>query len=144
MNERFQDIGYRLDAFSDEKLVVCPRCSGRAVARAVVEDGVHAIFSPIRLTCTRCAHWATGMSERIHLWLETPCCGRVLWAYNERHLAYLEDFIGARLRERLHDPVHGWSNRSLASRMPTWMKAGRNRDEVLKALERLRSLLEVT
>ncbi|MEW9532434.1 hypothetical protein AB0B72_28180, partial [Microbispora sp. NPDC049125] len=37
----------------------------------------------------------------LHLWLQTPCCGNVLWAYNIRHLDLLEGYIGADLRERV-------------------------------------------
>jgi hypothetical protein len=34
------------------------------------------------------------------LWLQTPCIGRTLWAFNARHLAYLKQFLQAELRER--------------------------------------------
>jgi hypothetical protein len=76
------------------------------------------------------------------LWLQTPCCGEVLWAYNERHISFLEDFVGARLRERVRDGKYGWSNRSLASRLPAWIKSAKNRDEVMKGLSRLRARLQ--
>jgi hypothetical protein len=73
-----------------------------------------------------------GAGER-HL--QTPCCGEALWAY-------YDDFVRARLRERQRDPKYGWSNRSVASRLPQWMKAGKNREVVLKGLGRLRAQLE--
>jgi len=60
-----------------------------------------------------------------------------LWAYNERHPEFLEAFVDARLRERIRDDEHGSSNRSLASRLPSWVKAAKNRDEVRKGLGRL-------
>jgi len=65
----------------------------------------------------------------------------VLWAYSERHLAFLEDFVGAQLRERVRDEKYGWSNSALASRLPAWMTSAKNRDEVLKCLARLRERL---
>jgi hypothetical protein len=156
MDERFEDTGDGIYAFMEDTLVVCPQCSGRAVSRQVTTEERPGWFSPRRLGCTRCAYtkdWSNrAISRRWHevrddyfelpLWLQTPCCGEVLWAYNEAHLAYLEDFVRARLRERQRDPKYGWSNHSVASRLPQWMKAGKNREVVLKGLGRLRSRLE--
>jgi Arc/MetJ family transcription regulator len=61
-----------------------------------------------------------------------------LWAYNERHLAFLEQYVGATLRETTLEA----GNRSLASRLPRWIKSGQHREEVLAGLRRLRALLE--
>ena len=72
----------------------------------------------------------------LSLWLQTECCGRVLWAINEGHLLFLERYIAARLRERAPN-----RNKSLASRLPTWMKQAKNRDAVVACLARLRSSL---
>jgi hypothetical protein len=113
-------------------------------------------FAPRRLTCMSCSyakdwasreiarHWRDARDDyfELPLWLQTPCCGEVLWAYSERHLTFLEDFVGARLRERVRDEKYGWSNKSLASRLPSWMKSGKNRDEILKGLARLRTRLQ--
>ena len=41
------------------------------------------------------------------LWLQTSCCGQVLWAYNEAHLNFLESYVQSRLRERLPDDTLG-------------------------------------
>jgi hypothetical protein len=73
------------------------------------------------------------------LWLQTPCCGHVLWAYNAEHLTFLETHIQAKLRERQSSPQ---TNHVLASRLPLWMMRGRNRNDVLKAITRLKALLE--
>ena len=70
------------------------------------------------------------------LWLQTPCCGEVLWAVNPGHLRFLRQYIGAALRERTPN-----LNRSLASRLPTWMKVAKHRDEVLRGIERLEASL---
>lgn len=59
----------------------------------------------------------------------------VVWAYNVRHLVELRAYVSARLRER-----RGSTNRSLVSRLPRWMKLARNRETVLKALDRLAEL----
>lgn len=156
MRDRFLTTSGSIYSYMDETLVVCPQCSGRAISRQVDKDAQSGWFAPRRLTCTACSYakdWAsrgiTGHWRDQHddyfelpLWLQTPCCGDVLWAYSERHLAFLEDFVGARLRERVRDETYGWTNASLASRLPTWMKAAKNRDEVLKGLARLRTRLQ--
>ncbi|MBO9555970.1 hypothetical protein [Cellulomonas sp.] len=69
----------------------------------------------------------------LDLWLQTPCEGHVLWAYDEAHLDYLERYVAAGLREQ--EP----GNASVASRLPAWIKASKNRDSVGRALSRLRA-----
>lgn len=156
MSVRFNaSRGSIYDFSCDDVLIVCPVCSGRAVSRIHPRVSPRTWFSPRRLICEACAHtseWAgrtivhDGASARddhfrLPLWLRTPCCGEVLWAYNERHLTYLEGLIGARLRGRRRDPKHGWSNRSLASRLPAWITSNKNREKVLKGLSRLGLML---
>ena len=143
----------RLNDFWAEALVVCPRCSGPAWSRRL--DPANTEWTaPRRLVCARCAYaaeWekktgavaAPGLDPyfRRPVWLSTPCCGEVLWAYNPAHLDFLATFAGARIRERRRDPVEGWSNAAIASRLPAWLKAAKNRAEILKGVERLRRRL---
>lgn len=146
---RYRDEGASIYAFADEFLVRCPRCEGRArVAGRQEDDDAAWWLRRRRLTCTACGHaadWPGGSIAvgevcdwffRLPLWLQTPCCGETLWAYNRAHLDELERYVRADLRERLPD-----RNASLASRLPTWMTSAKNRDEVLRGLARLRALL---
>lgn len=155
MQRRFQADQTILDAFADEVLVVCPRCGGRAIVRlhALAETrraGPFRADMEGRFACVHC-----GRSERktafvrfIHgpadsvfeypVWLSTPCCGHTLWAYNARHLDALEAFVGARLRERHPDPQGRWRNKAWVSRIPRWITASTNREEVLRCIVRLR------
>jgi hypothetical protein len=156
VEDRFEDTGDRIYSFMDDTLVVCPRCSGRALSRQRDEKSRPPQFTPRRLTCGSCSFVKDWASDEIRngsypahddyfdlpLWLQTPCCGEILWAYNECHLDFLEAFVGARLRERIRGNEHAWSNGSLASRLPSWMKAAKNRDEVRKGLSRLRGRLQ--
>jgi hypothetical protein len=66
------------------------------------------------------------------LWLQASCCGETLWAVDEGHLATLRHYVAAKLRERTPNV-----NASLPSRLPTWMKLARNRDEILACIDRL-------
>jgi hypothetical protein len=154
-SSRFSDKRTQIYEFANQFLVECPRCSKKAEVLIKVETRQNkpTLFLPRRLSCLSCGYskeW-TDNSLAIHpnqdwyfelpLWLSTPCCGKVLWAYNVQHLDFLEDFVKARLRERTKDDMYGWSNRSLASRLPKWMQSAKNRDEVLRCIARLRKKL---
>jgi hypothetical protein len=143
-----------LAAFLDEILVVCPRCAGPALSKRL-DPAARDTLAPRRLVCRRCGHLqesrppsVSGLERighdgyfRLPLWLATPCAGELLWAFNARHLAALEAYALADLRERKRDPAQGWSNQSFASRLPKWVKAAKNRAEVARGLARLRARL---
>ena len=149
--ERFEDTGQAARDFIDEVLVTCPRCGQCAVSRPR-DSGTTDPFAARRLTCAGCTYIAErddrryavgeGTDPHFHLslWLQEPCCGRVLWAHNAEHLDFLAGFVGATLRERSRGE-YGWSNRSLASRLPAWMTSAKHRGDVLKAIARLRERL---
>ena len=160
MPSRFRTADERLEDFSIESLVVCPRCSRCALVR--LREA--AASPPVLLTCSHCGfsqEWrpsrpgvlrSTNAARfpgymifgppvdpyfRLPLWLQARCCGRLLWAYNAMHLQWLEEYIGASLRERAPGE-HGWSNSSLASRLPQWMRSAKNRGEVLRCIQALK------
>jgi len=147
----------RVGDFADEVLLVCPRCAGPAVSKPL-DPAAGDSAAPRRLACRRCGHLQesrppsiAGLARVGHddyfglpLWLITPCCGEILWAFNARHLAALEAFALAQLRERRRDPAHGWSNAAVTSRLPKWIKSAKNRPEVEEAFARLRARLRET
>lgn len=152
---RFQDSGKTIYDFGAELLVHCPRCGQRAKVApvaATAESGATALFSPHRCVCPACGfiqEWG-GKSLSIGrdaldwyfglpLWLQTPCCGHILWAYNAEHLAFLEAYVQATPREQRAVPNR---NRALTSRLPLWMKRRQNRADVLKGIARLKRLLD--
>jgi hypothetical protein len=67
---------------------------------------------------------------RLPLWLRTEIRGHVLWAYNRKHLEFLQQYIQADLRQRVPN-----RNASLASRLPVWMKSAKLRADVVSALD---------
>jgi hypothetical protein len=135
--------------FADEFLVVCPSCCGCAHVKPR-EAGKAGWFDARRLLCPGCGHLAEWAGRGVAhggsrdwyfhrpLWLAAPCCGTVLWAHNLRHLAAIEAFVAAELREQRPDAVHGWSNRSLFNRLPREIQAAKNREAVLRTIRRLR------
>lgn len=152
-------------SFVDEFEVVCPFCSGRA---RVVPDGTH---RRARLTCLQCGrsrqqasmrpgvltsrrasrwpanHYAIGDAAdpwfHLPLWLQAPCAGHVLWAFNARHLEFLRVYVAATTRDRY---TRGGLSRNslLTSRLPRWMKLARHRAAVLAAIEKIQRGLHRT
>jgi len=148
--QKFTDKGEHLLKFMDEYAVFCPRCQKLARV-AVIDIAVPLLFAPRRLTCVNCAYTAEWSSNSVvsrfsdeprdwyfqqPFFYRTACCGHELWVFNRRHLEFLKDFVGAQIRSRTQGE-HGWSNSSLASRLPKWISASSHRDEVLKSLAKL-------
>ena len=150
-NERFSESGEVIYDFADEFLVVCPKCSGMARVFPI-ETGPEKLneklFAPRRLVCLSCVYrtgWIAGELRIgasydwyfwLPLWLQIECCGETLWAYNRKHLEFIENYVAAKLRERTPN-----TNKSLASRLPNWIKRAKNRGQVLKAVARLKEKL---
>jgi hypothetical protein len=153
-DERFRDPLVRLSDFLDEIEVHCPRCSGRAsVLPAPQGPGApRSQWTRRSVSCLLCGYSAYlpkpeddqvvirlgGCGDSfsgLPLWLAAECRGRVLWAYNTAHLDFLEAFVSAQLRER--GPILG--SMSLVERLPAWIKDAKNRDDVIRAIHRLRA-----
>jgi hypothetical protein len=76
------------------------------------------------------------------VWLQQPCCGEVLWAYNGPHLRFLAEYVGAELRERWPDTNEGWQPLGGLGRwLPRWVLLAKNRKAVLRGIEALRERL---
>ncbi|MUG92267.1 hypothetical protein F7734_07275 [Scytonema sp. UIC 10036] len=79
---------------------------------------------------------------RLPLWLQTKYRHHVLWAYNERHLLLLEQYIASLLRGSKPNPQYGWQNQSLFSRLPKWMIVSKHRPGLLKAIAFVLAILQ--
>lgn len=70
-----------------------------------------------------------------------------LWAQNGEHLDEIEALVGARIRERQvvkdrHGRQSRWiGGKSLLTVLPRWVKAAKNREDVLDAVRKLRRKL---
>lgn len=146
--KKFEDKGEQILNFGDEFLIECPKCSSMAKVFRDETDMSLGLYSPQRLVCSKCG-FAKKRKEKSFtfgesfdwyfqepLWLRINCCGETLWAYNEKHLDFIEKYVSAKLRERGSN-----KNRSLSSRLPKWIKSAKNRDEILKAIGKLRKKL---
>lgn len=152
---RFHDPRVSIYDFADEVLVRCPSCASCAVVLANLGEPEHVKAPGGRLTRRRLRCPACGLSRDefqgaryfggptdpyfcLPLWLQSECRGgHTLWAYNQQHLAVLESYIGATLRERRASP----GSMSMLARLPAWMKSAKHRDELLRHIHRLRASL---
>ena len=110
-------------------------------------------FSPRKLSCFHCGYTKTWQGNGrgrsgpqdwyfgLPLWLQTPCSGKILWAFNEEHVSFLERYVTAtqRIKFRAKGQIR---NGTMASRLPLWMKSAKNRDEIVKGVARLKGMLE--
>ena len=76
-------------------------------------------------------------APRNPLFLQTQVAGETLWVDNLAHLDALEDWLGAKVRERPAD-----RGLTMMARLPRWMKASTNREKVLRGLAQLRERAE--
>ncbi|OPH59245.1 hypothetical protein BC351_20215 [Paenibacillus ferrarius] len=140
---RFNDKGKSVYDFllkSDGILIECPYCL--KCAKGIRTQNTDFEY---KLSCSRCGILTNatagssgyGTFMGINLWLKTNCCGNLLWAYNKEHLDFLDNYITSSLRERIPN-----RNQSLASRLPEWIKSRKNREELAKGIEKLRSRIE--
>jgi hypothetical protein len=147
----FVDGRERILGYIAEMWVKCPQCGNCAIIRNK-DRGDTSQFAERRLVCTTCPHvedWVeSGMAFPWYstpadpcfgypLWLQRSCCGDTLWAYNPSHLDFLKSFVSATQRTRIKDSEYGWSNKSMASRLPKWIQIAKNREAVLKAIGHL-------
>ena len=128
-------------------LIECARCGKCATLRNFTfPRDRKSVLRMGECSCLHCGHqWTTPADAdfviRGPLWLRMACHGNVLWVLNREHLEFLEQFIGAELREERMEEV---SSRRLSSALPRWMLAAKNRKDVMRCLGKLREKLEAT
>src|SRR5215469_5477073 len=143
-SDAYEDSGAHILQFLGSYDVVCPKCERRAHVH-VIEKGAGPLFSPRRLSCTACGyandwreHSVRSRFDEIPVdwyfgatfWYRRRCCGHELWVANRDHLEFLKNYIGAKIRSHVRNE-HGWSNRSLSSRLPRWMTSAANRETLM-------------
>lgn len=156
VGDRFRDDPLLwVERFADKVLVRCPVCGECAIVLDPVGTSEYqASQGDTRLAARRLRCLVCGLSKdgfpservlgvpfdpyfRLPVWLQTDCRGKVLWAYNANHLNLLESYVAARLRERRASP----GSMTMVARLPAWLKSAKHRDEILRAIRRLRSSL---
>lgn len=140
---RFEDENLLISDFFNEVMVVCPTCARKAVAIANIDA------KKVRLFCVHCGYNKEATVELdqhivikrpsheffdAELWLQADFKNEVFWAYNDKHLHYLERYIRATLRghkEREHF--------TLLEKLPKFYHEAKNREDLLKIIAKLKS-----
>ena len=69
----------------------------------------------------------------LELWFLTSFQGKLVWALNREHLAYLIGYLSADLREK---PL-GIPGKTQADHLPAFLKTAKNRERIVKLLRKL-------
>lgn len=151
MTRRFRDPGRQIYHFDDLFLVRCPQCAHCATVTRV--QMAHDSTPPLaRIVCLACGYSKDSQEAGfcgegpvdgyfgLPLWLQIPCCGHTLWAFNTRHLELVEQFVAASLREK---SGMAWAHLgyTLVDRLPEWIQRGNNRAAILHCIAKLRETL---
>lgn len=142
--QRFQDQQKRITEFHQNVAVHCPACTAKAfatvdyTARKARLSCLHCGFSKDASTEGKIGNTKAGIQMAAHLyfdaslWYRSPFRNDVFFAFNEEHLDYLKQYIGARLREH-KDRTHF----TLLEKLPKFYHDARNRDALLKLIGKL-------
>ncbi|MET7253827.1 hypothetical protein [Dyadobacter fermentans] len=68
----------------------------------------------------------------LRLWFQESIKGDTFWASNREHLLEIRNYVTARLRERQTMRIT-----TMVEKLPQFIKAAKNREAVLKAIERM-------
>ncbi len=116
-----------------------------------VIDGYRSIPSYVNFTCKYCKtinkvneNWESYIAKYndsgiidpafgLPLWFVDEVRGQTIWAYNLSHLKEIENYVHAKLRERSTDRF----KMTIVEKLPDFIKLAKNRDDVLKALQRM-------
>lgn len=143
LNNRFTDENLKVSYFYNEVLVVCPNCTKKANTTVNLETSI------ARLSCLQCGlnkeasiilyndatlKMPSNMYFNAERWLQATFKNDVFYAYNNKHLDYLERYIFATIRE--HKVRTGFT---LLEKLPKFYHEAKNRDALLKIIVKLKS-----
>ncbi len=141
-SNRFQDENLTLNDFYQETCVICPSCEKKAIAKVNFEN------KTARLFCVHCGYnketstalitngsveMAAHQYFKAELWLKASFKNEIFWAFNNKHLEYLERYISAILRE--HKARTGFT---LLEKLPKFYHEAKNREDLLRIITKLK------
>src|SRR5690554_5533409 len=156
----------RNENFIDTVDVSCPKCGTRALVMGGQPFGIIKEYEDqVRFSCISCGYAvkysntpestfytnSNGIkrSGRIlimnapcdpffgfDVWYRIETTYGLLWAYNINHLSVIESYIADLQRSRNGIPNQ---NNSIASRLPQWTKDAKNREYLIKMINRFKS-----
>ena len=138
---------YRYDVHNQ-----CSAC-GRYY-RVDVTNKSQAHFRMLRVACPYCGQQMAGRVHKtaeasyylgeiknarepffeMELWFVASFDGKLVWALNREHLAYLIHYLSASLRQK---PAGYRALKTQADHLPTFMKRAKNRNKIVRLLKKL-------
>ena len=123
--EKYEFESQALKEKPEKYRVKCPHC------------GFHEELKPKIKELLQNAKIDDGLAREnwynLPLWFQKEIKGNIFWVYNYEHIMYLEKYIKADLRERNNN---GSGNGTMVSRLPKFIKEAKNREKLLKILEK--------
>lgn len=161
MEKRFNVYDKSLYEFITSILVKCPKCSKKAYVKS---NGISGDENEVKIICLNCGmnrYYSETPTEKVKtskngkiiemrqliiggnvdpffkfaLWLQKDLSSGLLWAYNYEHLAFLENHVSAKLRER---NINEMQNKSLGSRLPKWITSKKKQSRSLNGIKKLK------
>jgi transposase-like protein len=133
---------------------LCPTCGYQWLEANIKAKATSQLKKTTSIDCPGCKqqaiiklHWENDQDELygnspidpffgFPLWLQIECCNNVLWVYNEKHLADLQAYVAAKIRYRANRGK--WS---MITRLPQWIISAKNRETILKCLEKIERII---
>lgn len=141
--KRFQEENLTRSDFYKEVWIICPSCAKKAITIVDFET------CEAKLYCTHCCYIKKTTTKfrkdgsivvaahryfQAELWLQWSFKNDVFWAYNDKHLEYLERYISATLRE--HKDRTGFT---ILEKLPKFYHEAKNREALLKIISKLKN-----
>lgn len=108
---------------SDNIKLPCPHC------------GIVRVFEP-RNEVHQLVYTSNSKAQdpifKLPLWFQTEIRRNVLWAFNREHLIEIRNYVASKLRER-----QTYSYTTMVEKLPIFIKEAKNREIILKAIDRL-------
>jgi DNA-directed RNA polymerase subunit RPC12/RpoP len=106
----------------EEFTIPCPHC------------GIVRTYKP-RNEAYKLIYKHSGICDPIFnlpLWFQADIKGDTFWAYNREHLREIRNYVAAKLRER-----QTTTHMTMVERLPNFIKVAKNRDTILKVIDKL-------
>ena len=124
---------YQREVLDPSLVIRCKKCSGEAkpsdVCRLLQGKG-------FRVLCRSCGDYQPqSFAFPDDFYFTADVAGVKLWARNPNHLSIIREYIAA--KDRGNDCTRNYRNPGVVTKLPRELVLGKNRDAVLKAIDRL-------
>ena len=143
LSHRFKDENLKASSFYTNVIVECPECTKKAHTNVNMETKIAGLLcfkcgynkkTPVVFYNDATLKMPANMYFNANRWLQAPFKKDVFISYNYDHLAYLERYIFATIRE--HKDRTGFT---LLEKLPKFYHEAKNREALLKLITKLKN-----